>query len=177
MEERSWLTGPEDIFEAAPDPLLDVRPRPRQAFRPSVVDSTARMVTSYTTSGKSREQALRQSWAAHPSQFGREVVANPPMVDVIEAEEPWVVTTGKSRMLAVLFALFAGYYGMHNFYLGYSRRGWTNLALWFACALATLATVNLLFMLPIASLVMVESAQIGLGIGAYRADASGNRLN
>lgn len=47
----------------------------------------------------------------------------------IGATLTYVSSRSKSRSIAVLLALFCGCFGMHNFYLGYTLRGLSQLLL------------------------------------------------
>ena len=76
---------------------------------------------------------------------------------------------GKSKIGAGLLGIFLGYLGIHNFYLGYTSKGITQLLLtlvgWIACGIG-----------PIIASIWGLIEGILILTGSINEDADGNRL-
>ena len=82
----------------------------------------------------------------------------------------------KSWIAAALLAFFLGGFGVHNFYLGYTKRGIGQIVL---CVLAVLTAwflVGYLFMGVLCIWVFVEFVMILARAGSYKTDVHGMPL-
>lgn len=165
------------IFEAAPDPLLDVNSkRDINLYGPGAIDRFGprphARERETTLAQMRQDEAARRgaAWQQHPSQYGRGHDARPTRggqwgSSITHSD---VMGAPRSRGIAFILALLFGYYGAHNFYLGLPNRAFANLGLWFLCMLTTLITGSIFMMLPIASVVIVEMFMIGFKAGPYQ---------
>lgn len=83
-------------------------------------------------------------------------------------------TATKSRLVAGLLALFLGPYGIHNFYLGYTKKGTKQLVLTLVGYLLCLIGIGLIFIAATSIWSIVDAVKIFTGNIAV--DGEGNPL-
>lgn len=83
----------------------------------------------------------------------------------------------KSWVIAALLAFFLGSFGVHNFYLGYTKRGATQLVLVLFGYLTSLLLIGLPIVFGVAVWAFIEFIMILVRSGRYRYDANGMQLN
>jgi hypothetical protein len=93
----------------------------------------------------------------------------------------------KSKVLAVLLAFFVGAFGVHNFYLGRTGRGMTQLTLWGGSVMGALVFEATIILAPLAVICLMVTSAVGIwafiefilliiGTGSYKYDAQGHIL-
>lgn len=98
---------------------------------------------------------------------------NVPVHARTNAPAPAHPTTPKSKVSAILLALFLGGFGAHNFYLGYTGKAWCQLVLTVLGMLTSFILIGFLFTIPVAIWVIIEFIMIITGGGSYSHDAQG----
>ncbi|MDR7329253.1 TM2 domain-containing protein [Corynebacterium guangdongense] len=83
----------------------------------------------------------------------------------------------KSQVVAALLAFFLGTLGVHNFYLGYTRKGVTQLLLTVVGWLTSLLLIGFVFLAVVGVWALIEFILILLRSGAMGRDARGLPLN
>ncbi|AGP31315.1 TM2 domain-containing protein [Corynebacterium terpenotabidum] len=86
---------------------------------------------------------------------------------------PAVGYAPKSKIAAALLAFFLGSLGVHNFYLGYNGKAWTQLGLTIFGYVTAIFLIGFLFILGVGIWAFVEFIMILAGGGRYRTDAKG----
>jgi TM2 domain-containing membrane protein YozV len=98
----------------------------RRAYGPIPADQVRQWVAEGRLNARTQVQAVAggawQPLSAWP-EFAALFVALPPAVP------PVIPTTSKSKVAAGLLGIFLGSFGVHNFYLGYTAKAVTQLAL------------------------------------------------
>ncbi len=79
----------------------------------------------------------------------------------------------KSKIVAVLLALFLGCLGIHNFYLGYTRRGIIELITFLAGAIGIFVVIGFVILPILGIWVFIEFIMILVGSGSYAHDSYG----
>lgn len=79
----------------------------------------------------------------------------------------------KSKIAAALLAFFLGTLGVHNFYLGYKAKAWTQLGLTIFGYVTAIVIIGLVFIFAVGIWAFVEFIMILAGGGQYRTDANG----
>lgn len=83
----------------------------------------------------------------------------------------------KSKIAAALLAFFLGTLGIHNFYLGYTKKACWQLGLTIFGYITAIVIVGLLFIIAVGIWAFVEFIMILVGGGQYDRDAQGVPLN
>ena len=82
----------------------------------------------------------------------------------------------KSKILAAVLAFFLGGFGVHNFYLGYTSRGITQLVLYLIGLATSIILVGFVFLVAVGLWVFIEFIMILIGANGYDRDAEGYPL-
>lgn len=86
------------------------------------------------------------------------------------------MTPPKSQIAAALLALFLGEFGVHNFYLGYTRRGTIQLAMFVFGFISLFILIGFPILIGLGIWAFVEFILILLRSGQYGFDANGRPL-
>ncbi|QGU07260.1 TM2 domain protein [Corynebacterium occultum] len=79
----------------------------------------------------------------------------------------------KSMIIAAVLAFFLGPFGVHNFYLGYMKRGATQLALYLIGIVLSIVGIGIIFIFAVGVWAFVEFIMILVRHGRYATDATG----
>jgi TM2 domain-containing membrane protein YozV len=79
----------------------------------------------------------------------------------------------KSKIAAALLAFFLGSLGVHNFYLGYKSKAWTQLGLTIFGYVTAILLIGFVFIFAVGIWAFIEFIMILAGGGQYRTDANG----
>ncbi|WP_018296908.1 TM2 domain-containing protein [Corynebacterium lubricantis] len=82
----------------------------------------------------------------------------------------------KSKVAAALLAFFLGTLGLHNFYLGYTRRGVAQLVTWLIGWVTAIIGIGAVILFVLSVWVIVEFILILIGGGKFRYDSRGVEL-
>lgn len=85
-------------------------------------------------------------------------------------------TEPKSKVVAALLAWFLGSAGVHNFYLGNTKRGFVQLALLVVGVLTSFFLVGFIFLAVVGIWAFVEFIMILVGSGKFATDSHGMPL-
>lgn len=83
----------------------------------------------------------------------------------------------KSKILAAVLAFFLGGFGVHNFYLGYTSRGITQLVLYLIGLATSIILVGFVFLVAVGLWVFIEFIMILVGANGYDRDSDGYPLS
>lgn len=83
----------------------------------------------------------------------------------------------KSWVVAAVLAFFLGALGVHNFYLGYTKRGVTQLGLTLFGYITSFLLIGIPIIFGVAVWAFIEFILILVRSGRYRHDANGMQLN
>lgn len=83
----------------------------------------------------------------------------------------------KNRGIALLLAFFLGFFGAHNFYLGYKKQAVTQLVLWIAYILLDPSGLTSLILFIMVVWVIADLARLLFRGGKFSADADGRALS
>ena len=82
----------------------------------------------------------------------------------------------KSKILAAVLAFFLGGLGVHNFYLGNTSRGVTQLVLTVIGWVTSILLIGFVFLVAVGFWVFIEFIMILVGSGGYERDSDGYPL-
>lgn len=82
----------------------------------------------------------------------------------------------KSKILAAVLAFFLGGLGVHNFYLGNTSRGVTQLVLTVIGWVTSILLIGFVFLVAVGFWVFIEFIMILMGSGGYERDSDGYPL-
>lgn len=83
----------------------------------------------------------------------------------------------KSKIAAALLAFFLGTFGVHNFYLGYTKKACWQLGLTIFGYITVIILIGALFIVAVGIWAFIEFIMILVGGGDYDRDAQGIPLN
>lgn len=93
------------------------------------------------------------------------------------AQQQAVAFSPKSKAAAAILAFFLGGLGAHNFYLGYTGKGFCQLALLVFGVFTSLFVIGFLMLGALSLWVLIEFIMILTGGGAYTHDSVGRPLS
>lgn len=83
----------------------------------------------------------------------------------------------KSLIVAAVLAFFLGSFGAHNFYLGYTKRGATQLTLYLIGLVLSIVAIGFVFIFAVGIWAFVEFIMILVRHGNYATDSRGIPLS
>ena len=90
---------------------------------------------------------------------------------------PQAYAQPKSQIAAALLALFLGTLGLHNFYLGHTRRGATQLTLSIVGWITSILLIGFVILFVVGAWALIEFVMILLRSGKMATDSRGMPLN
>lgn len=90
------------------------------------------------------------------------------------ANKPLASPNAKSKLAAGLLGIFLGAYGVHNFYLGYTKKAVTQLSLTIVGAILSCVVVGIFLVIGVSIWALVEAIMIFTG--NINQDGAGNPL-
>ncbi|MEJ5998788.1 TM2 domain-containing protein [Corynebacterium sp. H130] len=91
----------------------------------------------------------------------------------VQQQYPMAMQPPKQMIVAALLAFFFGGFGIHNFYLGYTNRGLTQLILMAVGLVTSLIFVGLFICMAVGIWALVDFIMILAGSSPYDRDAKG----
>ncbi|MDO5029944.1 MAG: NINE protein [Corynebacterium sp.] len=138
-----------------------------------------------------QQQAYGQPNYQQPNGYQQQAYGQPPVSagynPHVNYFSPASGISPKSKVLAALLAFFVGAFGVHNFYLGRTGRGLTQLTLWGGSVMSALILEATIILAPLAVICLMVTSAVGIwafvefilliiGTGSYKYDAQGRIL-
>lgn len=118
--------------------------------------------------------ASNQNWSAPQPQYGQQqyAVQQQPMYGMQQPQGP-----AKSWVAAILLAFFLGSLGVHNFYLGYTKKGVIQLVLTILGWVTSVIFIGFIFLVIVWVWVIIDFVQLIVRSGKMATDSNGVPLS